>query len=92
MTPRAPESKLKQSISVPPRRSKKITELKSCITFILGFKQELYGYLLKYTRKLLETIVEARDNDPDAKELVQLVQNHTLGQDEDLGKDSECFV
>ena len=44
-----------------------------------------------YTRKLLETIVEARDGDPDAKELVQLVQNHTLGLDEVLGKELECF-
>ena len=58
---------------------------------ISGFKQELYGYLLGYTRKLLETIVEARDGDPDAKELVQLVQNHTLGLDEVLGKELECF-
>ena len=56
-----------------------------------GFKQELYGYLLGYTRKLLVTIVEARDGDPDAKELVQLVKNHTLGLDKELGKEKNVF-
>ena len=46
----------------------------------IGFKQDLYGYLLEYTRNLLQTIVNARDGDPDAKELIDLVKNHNSGE------------
>ena len=44
-----------------------------------------------YTRLLLVTIVEARDGDPDAKELVQLVHNHTSGLNKELGKAKNDF-
>ena len=56
-----------------------------------GFKEDLYGYFLEYTRKLLETIVSARDSDPDAKKLIDLVNNHTSGNG-DIGDFNDADV
>ena len=53
-----------------------------------GFKQDLYGYLLEYTSNLLQMIVNARDKDPDAKELIDLVKKHNSGEG-DLGDFSD---
>ena len=45
------------------------------------FKKELFGYMLDYTKDLIDALVAARDPevDPTAKNLNEVIKNHTTG-------------